>query len=292
MIKNYLQLSKEEQEKVYSFFTKDKSSYTNLEDMDKDLKSDLFGFGEGVLFSFEDFNISAAIKIILKECPIKAIAYAIYLSISPSFSDSTNSILKEIIEASKKIVFKHNAKEFYLATNDDKLINSLNALNYFEQYSALKMTLESRDITLPTLDLVPLSEENKKQYLDINNDAFSEAPNGATLYTDKVDEYIKKADNNNYYFIVKQNGHEIGFLLFEIKDGKALFDLGLRKVFRGKGYGKMLLETAIDFLNKKQVEEIGLIVITKNTLAYNMYIKRGFKNQRVISKWFQIIWET
>ena len=52
MIKNYLQLSKEEQEKVYSFFTKDKSSYTNLEDMDKDLKSDLFGFGEGVLFNF------------------------------------------------------------------------------------------------------------------------------------------------------------------------------------------------------------------------------------------------
>ncbi|GFZ31387.1 hypothetical protein CSC2_19130 [Clostridium zeae] len=289
MIKNYLQLSEEDQKEAYKFLTNDKSIYTNLAYMDKDLKSDLFGFGEGVLFCVEDCNITGAIKIILKECPIKAITYAIYLSISPTCSKTTNIILKELIEASKKLVLKHNAKEFYLATLDDKLINSLNTLNYFEQYSALKMTLDSREITIPTLALIPLSEENKKQYLDINNDAFSEAPNGSTLYANEVDEYIKKADDNNCYFIVKQNGHEIGFLLFEIKDGKALFDLGLRKAFRGKGYGKMLLETAIDFLDKKQVEEIGLIVITKNTLAYNMYIKRGFKKQRVLSKWFQII---
>ncbi|MBK1813838.1 GNAT family N-acetyltransferase [Clostridium sp. YIM B02505] len=60
-------------------------------------------------------------------------------------------------------------------------------------------------------------------------------------------------DDNNCYFIAALNGQEIGFLLFEIEDGKAVFDLGLKKSFRGNGYGKMLLETAIDFLNKKKV---------------------------------------
>lgn len=66
------------------------------------------------------------------------------------------------------------------------------------------------------------------------------------------------------------------------------FDLGLIKSARGKGYGKLLLETAISFLNSKKVKEISLIVITKNTLAYDMYKKRGFKESELVSYWFQL----
>lgn len=38
------------------------------------------------------------------------------------------------------------------------------------------------------------------------------------------------------------------------------------KEYRGKGYGKKLLETAIQFLNEKEVEEICLTVIEKIVL--------------------------
>lgn len=57
---------------------------------------------------------------------------------------------------------------------------------------------------------------------------------------------------------------------------------------RGKSYGKRLLETAINFLNSKNVQEICLIVITRNTLAYNIYKKRGFEEKQLISDWFVI----
>ena len=78
---------------------------------------------------------------------------------------------------------------------------------------------------------------------------------------------------------------------FNIKDGVGEFDLGLIKAARGKGYGKQLLETAINFLNSKEVTEISLTVITKNTLAYNIYKKRGFKENKLISDWFVLGYE-
>jgi ribosomal protein S18 acetylase RimI-like enzyme len=287
MIKNYLELSEEEIKKVYEYQNKDKIKYSTIEEMDRAFKSDLFNLGQGILVNFKNNEIYSSLNVLLKECPIRFIAYGFELTVSNHIEDKTSAI-NEILEAAKALVKLHKAKEFYLGIADYEIVNLLNSLNYFEEYYAIKMVLEDRSILYPTLNLIPLCEENKKTFLDIDNEAFSEAPNGATVYIEKVEEYIRIANDNNCYFIAEVDGQSAGFLLFEIKDGKAIFDLGLKKSYRGKGYGKMLLETAIDFLNKKAVDEIGLIVITKNTLAHSMYIKRGFKEQKTLSSWFPI----
>ncbi len=65
--------------------------------------------------------------------------------------------------------------------------------------------------------------------------------------------------------------------------------MGLIKEVRGKGYGKLLLETAISFLNEKKVSEINLTVVTKNIVALNMYKKRGFQESELLSDWFQVV---
>ena len=64
---------------------------------------------------------------------------------------------------------------------------------------------------------------------------------------------------------------------------------GTLKEYRGKGYGKKLLETAIQYLNEKQVEEICLTVIEQNDIAYKMYKKRGFKVYHKLSDWIELI---
>lgn len=51
---------------------------------------------------------------------------------------------------------------------------------------------------------------------------------------------------------------------------------------------KEFLETAINFLIKKSSENIEVIVIEKNKLAYNMYTKRGFKEKEVLNYWLEI----
>lgn len=64
-----------------------------------------------------------------------------------------------------------------------------------------------------------------------------------------------------------------------------MFDIGLCKKYRGIGYGKLLLETAIEFLKNKKVKKISLIVIERNNVAYNLYNKRGFEKESVLSYW-------
>ena len=288
MIKNYLELSKIEAEKLIDFINRNIENKLSFEDMDKQFKAEEYGYGRGVILKINEEHIAGKIQIILKECSKKGIAYAVNLDINENV-DNKKIAAGELIEEVKNIAKKYGAREIFLGARDNKMIRILNSLNLNKQYSAIRMTLADRKIRYAPLKLVNLSENNKKEYLAIYNDAFEEVPNGTTLTEIEIDDYINKADENKYYYIVLINTTMAGFLEFNIKDGVGEFDLGLIKAARGKGYGKQLLETAINFLNSKEVTEISLTVITKNTLAYNMYKKRGFKENKLISDWFILL---
>ncbi|WP_157797111.1 MULTISPECIES: hypothetical protein [Clostridium] len=45
---------------------------------------------------------------------------------------------------------------------------------------------------------------------------------------------------------------------------------------------------AASFLNSENVDNIRLLVITKNKIALDMYRKRGFRENEIISYWFSI----
>lgn len=284
-IKNYLELNKIEAEKLTEFINRNIKNKLSFEEIDKQFKSEEYDFGRGVILKINEEHIAGKALIILKECSKKGIAYVVNLDISEEI-ENKKIATGEIIEEVKNIAKEYGAREIFLGTRDNKIIRILNSLNLNKQYSAIKMTLEDRKIRYSPLKLVTLSDNNKKEYLAIYNDAFKEVPNGTTLTEREIDDYLNKADENKYYFIVLINNAMAGFLEFNIEDDVGEFDLGLIKSVRGKGYGKQLLETAIDFLNSNEVIEISLIVITKNTLAYNMYKKRGFKESKLISDWF------
>lgn len=290
MIKNYLELSEIEVEKLITFINRNRENKLSFEDIDKEFKSEEYDYGRGVILKINEEDVMGKVSVILKECSKKGISYAVKLDINEEV-DNKKIIAEEIIEKIKNISKKYGAKEIFLGTRDDKIIRILNSLNLEKQYSAMKMTLEDRKIRYSPLKLVKLSEDNKKEYLVIYNDAFKEVPNGATVIETEVNEYIKTADENNCYYIAKVENDMVGFMQFNIKDGVGEFDLGLIKAARGKGYGKQLLETAISFLNSKEVSEISLLVITKNNLAYDMYKKRGFKESELLSDWFELVYE-
>lgn len=290
MIKNYLELSEIEVQKLIIFINRNRENKLSFEDIDKEFKSEEYDYGRGVILKINEEDVMGKVSVLLKECSKKGISYAVKLDINEEV-DNKKIIAEEIIGEIKNISKKYGAKEIFLGTSDDKIIRILNFLNLEKQYSAMKMTLEDRKNRYSPLKLVKLSEDNKKEYLVIYNDAFKEVPNGATVVESEVNEYIKTADENNCYYIAKVENDMVGFLQFNIKDGVGEFDLGLIKAARGKGYGKKLLETAISFLNSKEVSEISLLVITKNNLAYDMYKKRGFKESELLSDWFELVYE-
>ncbi len=286
MIKNYLELNKCEKERFLQFINRNKIDKISFHDMDKQFKSEEFDFGNGVIVKVNEENIIGTESVVLKECSKKGIAYVIKLDINERAEDKKSAIC-EIVEESKDAAKKYGAKKIFLGTKNETVIKTLNALNMERQYSAIRMALEDRRVKYTPLNLIELSEQNKKEYLAIYNDAFKEVPNGATLTEREVEEYIKNADENSYY-IATMNNDKIGFLQFNIKEDVGEFDLGLIKAARGKGYGKLILETAINFLNEKKAAEINLVVITKNIVALDMYNKRGFKEIELVSEWFQL----
>ncbi len=287
MIKNYLELNKCEEERFLQFINRNKIDKISFHDMDKKFKSEEFDFGNGVIVKVNEENIIGMASVVLKECSKKGIAYVIKLDINEGAEDKKSAIC-EIVEESKSTAKKYGAKKIFLGTKDETVIKTLNALNMERQYSAIRMALENRRVKYTPLNLIELSEQNNKEYLIIYNDAFKEVTNGATLTEDEVEEYTKNADEDNGYYIAIMNNDKIGFLQFNIKDGVGEFDLGLIKAARGKGYGKLILETAINFLNEKKAAEINLVVITKNIVALDMYKKRGFKEVELVSEWFQL----
>ena len=80
-----------------------------------------------------------------------------------------------------------------------------------------------------------------------------------------------------------------GFLDFyeDRENGKGKFDLGIVKDKRGLGYGRRILETAIQHLAEKNLE-VELIVLEPNTVAYEMYKKRGFEIRSIMGHWIRL----
>ena len=287
MTKNYLQLNKYEVEKLLEYINRNKINKMSFEDMEKQNRAEEFYFGKGVIVIIDKENIIGTAAVVLKECKEKGIAYVVKVDINEN-SDDKKSAICEIIKESKNLAKKYGAKQLFLGTKDEANIETLKNLGMEKQYSVIRMKLDDRNVRYKPLDLIELSEQNKNEYLRIYNNSFREVPNGATLTEKEVEEYLKNADENKRYYIVTINNEKVGFLQFKIENYIGEFDLGLIKEVRGKGYGKLLLETAISFLNEKMVNEINLTVVTKNIVALNMYKKRGFIESELISQWFQV----
>ena len=286
MIKNYLQLSEIEKYNAYEFITRNQSNKISIQQVDAQLKDDLYELGKGCLFLFNKEILIATIRIILKEVHTIGTAYIVALDILDEI-DNKVSIIRKMINEASHTALRFNAKEIYFSTRDLNIVNLFKQDNILHSYSAITMKLIDNNIRYNELSLIQLSYENKLEYKQIHDDIFLNIPNGGSVSLNELDDKINNKDNNNFQYIVMDDDINIGMLEICIYDNIGSFDLGLLKEYRNRGYGKRLLETAIIFLrNIEKVDEINLLVISKNTLVYNMYLKRGFVDKEIYSYWY------
>lgn len=287
MIKRYLDLNEREKSLIRDFINRKERNKKSLNDIEILFNNKMYGFGEGTLVYFLNGKIIGKINIVLEVVKELGTSFIHCLDILDELDDK-EKIIKALIDNAVKIAENHNSREILLSAKDKKTLDIFRKFGLHGQYRALKMCLEDRSQKESYLDLHPLNIKNKWEYLCIYNNSFSDMPHGSYIYINEVEEYLKKANEENFYFMVSENNTNIGFMNCVIKNGQGIFDIGLCRSYRGKGYGKKLLETAITFLNHKKVEKINLVVIEKNMVAYNMYKKRGFKEESVISYWTKI----
>lgn len=284
MIKSFLEMNSIEKKKALAFISKNHGTYKSIEEFQNEIDNKICNFGEGVIFYFEDNEIKGKLSIILEVAEKLKTVYIVKI-ICPH---ENIKVLKELIEEAKRISNKYEARKVLLGIRDENLLKLLETFGLVKSYSSFNMFLENRDIQIDVLDKEKLSFESNEEYLDIYNRSFMDMPHGTFIELEDVEGYLNNENVNEEYFLIKDNSESIGFLNTTIEGNRAFFDIGLVKEYRGRGYGKRLLETAIDYLNKEDIENICLTVIEKNTVAFEMYKKRGFKVYNKISDWIEI----
>lgn len=286
MIKSFIELNVDENREVQIYLNSIQKSNRSISEIKAEFNTKVYNFGEGVLFYFRDNRVIGSVKIVLEAIKYLSTSYIHFITIAENVEDEVH-IVNELIQFAINIAESKGCSKILLGVRDERIVKLLNELGYSISYNAYKMKLEDRIIRSEPLELINLSEENKKDYLKVFNKSFSDMPHGCYYEMDDIENYLKDTSENRYY-LVTDNKKLIGFLNIEVENSIGSFDIGLCREYRGLGYRKRLLETAINVLNKANVDNVKLIVIEKNTVALNMYLKRGFVIDDILSHWIEM----
>ena len=91
-------------------------------------------------------------------------------------------------------------------------------------------------------------------------------------------------DRNNYLYIAENNQGEIGQIRFECVDRKAVVDYSISSNFRGKGFGKKVVQQAIKKIKKNclNIEVIEAKVKVSNIASNKIFLGLDFnENNRM-----------
>ncbi|MBX9139134.1 MULTISPECIES: GNAT family N-acetyltransferase [unclassified Clostridium] len=285
--KKYIEMNNMEKELALHFSNLKNKDIDSINKLDDILCGKIYDKGNGIIFAFNNKEIIAKIAVVL-EC-IKPLGTSFIHNIEIKDElENRDDFLILLIKEAKELAVSYGAKSVKLGIRNNTILNTLKKVNLYRDYSAIKMKLNDKSVKEDVLVLEELTIENSQKYLEVFNDSFSDMPHGTWLDNEDLNRYLNNKEESKYYFMVKNDDNIIGFMNCEIEINEGMFDIGLCKSYRGKGLGKKLLETAIQFLNNKNVANIALIVIEKNNIAYEMYKKRGFIKENTISEWIEL----
>jgi len=292
-IKQFKEITITQKKELYNFIKNTNSNYNkSYIEMTKIYESDTFNEGNSVFVLLDNYEVKGSLAIITKEISIKGEAFItdIYMA-----KENLERNLRFLIEEAMTYCSKCSARSVKVGIRESEtlLIPYINKLEFIHIYDAIVMRYKGDgDIVLKVnkkIELVNLSVLNSKQYMNIQNEAFINSPNGGTIDQVEVMDYIVKYANNEdliglCYFEKKPCG------MYELSldaDIGWIDTLAVSPEWQKKGIGKLLLMNCIGRLWEKHVEEIKLLVITSNVVAVKMYKGAGFEEEAVFSYWFE-----
>ena len=289
MIKEFSNLNGYEIREVQLYLNNLEKNDKSIPQIKDEFNTKVYNFGEGILFYFKDNKVVGSVRVILEALKHLGVVYIHFLTVVNNVENKVD-IVSELLKFAINLVECKGESKILLGVSNEEILKLLNELGYIPSYNAYKMKLENRKTTSEPLELINLSEKNKEEYRNVFNKSFSDMPHGCYYEMEDIEEYLNNNSENRYYLVTDKN-KLIGFMNIEIENKVGSFDIGLCNEFRGVGYGKRLLETAIYTLNGVNVDKITLTVIEKNSIALNMYLKRGFVIENILSHWIEITQE-
>lgn len=92
-------------------------------------------------------------------------------------------------------------------------------------------------------------------------------------------EWFSKLDTKVYmpFLVMNQRGEVLGYCTIALVDNVPWLTAGLYEVHRGKGLGRRVFQTMMDWCTTRGYKTIRLDVLKTNANAYHLYQKLGFK---------------
>jgi GNAT superfamily N-acetyltransferase len=125
------------------------------------------------------------------------------------------------------------------------------------------------------------------KFTDGWKDCFYQCNNMINLETKETIENMLKNIRNDIISVYKtKNGIFVGCGYGVIEHGfVGLFDIIIKEEFRGKGYGREIVETILARAKETGVNKAYLAVVNNNLIAKNLYGKIGFKE--IYKYWYR-----
>lgn len=292
-IKKFKEVSTLQKKELYNLIKSVDLTYNKSTiEMNNVYESDIFNEGNNVFILFDCGQIKGSIAVITKEISVKGEAFItdIYIE-KENIETKVHFLLEEIL----KYCNICNARNIKIGIRESEahLIPYINKLKFMHVYDAVVMRYsEDKYIALKAnkdIELSPLSISNSHEYMNIQNQAFINSPNGSTIDEIEVKDYIVQYANDEDLIGICSTGKKpCGVYELSINgDVGWINTLGIVPIYQKKGLGKALIVKCIEKLQEKKIDQIKLLVITTNYVAVKMYRDSGFIDEKIFSYWFQ-----
>lgn len=310
-IKQFKVIFTSQRKELYNFIKSTDLTYkkTYIE-MIKIYESDTFNEGNSVFILFDKGQIKGSVAVITKEISIKGEAYItdIYVQKENILKNdayfniqlkilNTKIFLRTLIEKAVNYCEICNAKNVKVGIRESEahLIPHIEAIEFTHIYDVVIMKYNRDESKVfksnKEMELKPLSILNSHEYMNIQNEAFKNSPNGAIIDEVEVKDYIVQyANNEDLIGICSDQKKACGIYELSIDGNIGWIDtIGIMPIYQNKGLGSALIVKCIKKLYDKNSDEIKLLVITSNDIAVTMYKESGFEEEKVFSYWFEKI---
>jgi ribosomal protein S18 acetylase RimI-like enzyme len=107
-------------------------------------------------------------------------------------------------------------------------------------------------------------------------------------HMEEVFENFAKQENSEIYVAEDENHSFVGYLFVgesrNLMIGKSsgyIYDIYVKKEFRGKGIGKQLIKKAEDYCRERGYTRLSLMVSARNQPALRLYESTGFQKDQI-----------
>ena len=87
-------------------------------------------------------------------------------------------------------------------------------------------------------------------------------------------------------FVLMANSNLVGYCCVA---RNSIMSFAILPEYRGKGFGKLLMNTTLDYLKSKKWNYVTLHVRVDNIIAQNLYLSLGFQVSETIDKYYGLI---